>query len=415
MAPYAWFTLGQAFLTTAVTFGVWFSFAIFFVALVEDFGWSHADASLAFSLGNLLQAALAPLVGVLTDRLGARRIVSTGLGLMALALAGCSHVQTLWHFLVFFGLGIGGGVALAGPVAHSALLANWFVRQRGAVLGFAFAGMGIGVQLVGPLVQQLILLAGWRQSFIVLAVSTAIYAVFVALTLRQHPHQAGLEPYGASQPDSSQSKQPTTVYTPLQSRRLWTVHEALKTREFWALALAQVLIPAGILPIAAHQVAYLVDAGFSKVMAAAILGYMGFMSACGRMAFGALSDRLGRFGSVTLSVLCSQIGIVVLLGISDAMTTWPLYLYALFFGVGYGARGPIISALTADLFPGRHFGTIFGLMSIGHGIGGALGPWYGGYVYDRLGTYTSAFVVALLALCGVIGCFWLATRRLATR
>ena len=415
IAPYAWFTLGQAFITTAVTFGVWFSFAIFFVALVEDFGWSRADASLAFSLGNLLQAVLAPLVGILTDRLGARRIISTGLGLMALALAGCSQVQTLWHFLVFFGLGVGGGVVLAGPVAHSALLANWFVRQRGAVLGFAFAGMGIGVQLVGPLAQQLILLVGWRQSFIVLAGGTAAYAVFVALTLRHHPHQVGLEPYGASPPDPSRVTPAHLASQSPQPHHLWTVREALRTREFWALALAQVLIPAGILPIAAHQVAYLVDTGFSKVVAATVLGYMGFMSACGRVAFGVLSDRLGRFGSVTLSVLCSQIGIVVLLGISDAIIAWPLYLYALFFGLGYGARGPIISALTADLFPGRHFGTIFGLMSIGHGIGGALGPWYGGYVYDRLGTYTSAFVVALLALCGVIGCFWLATRRLATR
>ena len=415
MAPYSWFTLCQAFLTTAVTFGVWFSFAIFFVALVEDFGWSRADASLAFSLGNLLQAVLAPLVGVLTDRLGARRIVSTGLGLMALALAGCSQVQTLWHFLVLFGLGVGGGVALAGPVALSALLANWFMHQRGAVIGFAFAGMGIGVQLVGPLAQQLILLIGWRQSFLVLAVGIAVYAVFIAFTLCNHPHQVGLEPYGASQPDPSR---PATAHTPPQShqpRHLWTVREALRTREFWALAVAQVLIPAGILPIAAHQVAYLVDAGFSKVVAAAILGHMGFMSACGRVAFGALSDRLGRFGSVTLSVLCSQIGIVVLLGINDATLMWPLYLYAFSFGLGYGARGPIISALTADLFPGRHFGAIFGLMSIGHGIGGALGPWYGGYVYDRLGAYTPAFIVALLALCGVIGCFWLATRRLVTR
>jgi MFS family permease len=139
---------------------------------------------------------------------------------------------------------------------------------------------------------------------------------------------------------------------------------------------------------------------------------MGLMSACGRVGFGMLSDRLGRFGGVTLSVVFSQIGIVVLLLITNAAFTWPLYLYAFFFGLGYGARGPIISAIAADLFPGRHFGTIFGLISIGHGIGGALGPWYGGYVYDRFGHYTLAFLIALFALFGVIGCFWLATRRL---
>jgi MFS family permease len=140
---------------------------------------------------------------------------------------------------------------------------------------------------------------------------------------------------------------------------------------------------------------------------------MGFMSSCGRILFGALSDRLGRFGGVTLSVLCSQIGIVVLLLLSDSTLAWPLYLYAVFFGLGFGARGPIISAIAADLFPGKAFGTIFGLISIGHGVGGALGPWFGGYVYDRVGSYALAFELALVALCGVIGCFWLATRRLA--
>ncbi len=409
MAPYSWFTLLQAFITTAVTFGVWFSFAIFFVALLEDFAWSRAEASLAFSIGNLLQALLAPVVGVLTDRMGARRVVSTGLALIALALAGCSQVQTLWHFLVLFGLGVGSGVALAGPVSHSALLADWFTRQRGAIIGFAFAGMGIGIQLVGPLAQYLILLIGWRQSFMALALGIAAYTVFVAFTLRNHPNLVGLEPYGASEPASSQT---TRSQNPPKPQHLWTVREALRTREFWALSMAQVLIPVGIFPISVHQVAYLVDAGFSKVLAAAILGHMGFMSACGRVVFGALSDRLGRFGGVTLSVLCSQIGIVVLLGINGTAVTWPLYLYAFFFGLGYGARGPIISAITADLFPSRHFGAIFGLMSIGHGIGGALGPWYSGYVYDHLGAYTPAFVVALLALCGVIWCFWLATRRL---
>jgi MFS family permease len=161
-----------------------------------------------------------------------------------------------------------------------------------------------------------------------------------------------------------------------------------------------------------HQVAYLSDLGFSKLLAAAVLGHMGLMSSCGRVLFGALSDRLGRFGGVTLSVVFSQLGIVILLLITGNTLTWPLYLYAFFFGLGYGARGPIISAIAADLFPGRSFGTIFGLISIGHGIGGALGPWYGGAVYDHLGSYTLAFEVAFCALFGVIGCFWVATRRL---
>ena len=183
--------------------------------------------------------------------------------------------------------------------------------------------------------------------------------------------------------------------------------------EFWALFAVQIFIPLGIFPITVHQVAYLTDFGFSKVFAAAILGHMGLMSSCGRVMFGALSDRLGRFGGVLISILFSQTGIIVLLLIQGATVSWPLYIYALFFGLGYGARGPIISATSADLFAGKHFATIFGLITIGHGIGGALGPWAGGAIYDRFGAYQPAFVGSFFALIGAIVCFWIATRKLA--
>ncbi|MBM3225641.1 MAG: MFS transporter [Candidatus Tectomicrobia bacterium] len=412
IAPYAWLIMLQSFLTNAVLFGIWFTFAVFFVAMVEEFHWSRGDAATAFSVGSIMQAALAPVAGLLLDRWGSRLVVTLGLGIMALGLAACSQVQALWHFTVLFGIVVGTGIGLAGQVSQTTLLSVWFVKCRGTIIGFAFAGMGLGVQVVSPLAQHLILLLGWRQTFLVLASGVVVYMLTVALTLRNSPQQVGLLPYGAAE---SLRRVPGAALTdagqpPAQS---WTVAQALHTREFWALAVAQVLIPTGIFPISVHQVAYLTDLGFAKILAASILGTMGLMSSVGRLLFGALSDRLGRFGGVTLSVVCSQIGIVVLWWITSNTSVWPLYVYAFFFGLGYGARGPIISAIAADLFPGRSFGTIFGLMSIGHGLGGAFGPWYGGYVYDIMGSYRPAFVLAFGALFGVIACFWLATRRLS--
>jgi MFS family permease len=299
-------------------------------------------------------------------------------------------------------------VGLAGPVSLSVLLAAWFVRRRGTIIGLAFAGMGVGVKIVGPLAQYCILQMGWRHTFLVLALCTLGYALLMALALRNTPQDVGLQPYGA-RPGLMGTGPTGRIAAPPQD---WTVRRAIRTRQFWALMAVQMFIPLGIFPIAVHQVAYLVDLGFSKIVAAGVLGHMGLMSSCGRILFGSLSDRLGRFGGVTVSVACSQIGIVVLLLMQDASVVWPLYLYALFFGLGYGARGPIISAIAADMFAGKQFGTIFGLISIGHGIGGALGPWLGGVVYDRFGHYTLAFVFSLVALCGVVGGFWFATRRL---
>jgi MFS family permease len=411
IAPYAWIVLSASFLTTALVFGVWFSYAVFFATMVEEFQWSRGGTAVPFSIGNLVQAALSPLIGLLTDRWGARQVIVWGCICCAAGLAACSMVQSLWHLTLFFGVGVGLGVGLAGPVAHSALLATWFVRRRGTLIGLAFAGMGVGVKIVGPLAQHLILQMGWRHSFLALALFTLGYALLMALTLRNSPHDVGLQPYGASTRHLAPSPTGSAAAPPAQA---WTVRRATRTREFWALMAVQMFIPLGIFPIAVHQVAYLVDLGFSKILAAGVLGYMGLMSSCGRILFGSLSDRLGRFGGVMVSIACSQLGIVVLLLMQDASVVWPLYLYALFFGLGYGARGPIISAIAADLFAGKQFGTIFGLISIGHGIGGALGPWMGGMVYDHFGHYTLAFVFSLLALCGVAAGFWLATRRLTS-
>ena len=404
MTAYAWFIMGQSFVTAALVFGVWFSYAVFLVALVEAFDWSRGGAAMAFSVGSVVQAASSPLVGMLTDRWGPRVVVVGGLGAMAVGLAACSLVQALWHLIVLFGVIVGLGVGLAGQVSHAALLSRWFVKRRGTTIGFAFAGMGLGVKVMGPLSQTLMSRLGWRYAFVVLGGITALYALTVLLTLRNRPEDVGLQPYGAEESTDQSAATPS-------GEANWTVRQALRTRQFWALGLAQVLIPLGVFPVSVHQVAYLTDLGFSRVLAAGVLGYMGVMSSCGRLLFGALSDRLGRFGGVTLSVVFSQLGILALLMLDGVTVMWPLHLYAVCFGLGYGARGPIISAIAADRFPGRSFATIFGFISIGHGLGGALGPWYSGAMYDRLGSYTLAFLLACVSLCGVIGCFWVATRR----
>lgn len=391
-------------MSSAVVFGMWFSFAVFFHAMLQDFHWSRGGAAAAFSVGSIVQALAAPVAGWLVDRWGPRLVVVSGLAILAGGLAACSGVQTLWQFTLLFGVVVGLGVGLAGQVTQAALLSAWFLQRRGTIIGFAFAGMGLGVQVVSPLAQKLILQVGWRQTFLWLALGTAGYAVLVLLTLRNRPQEGGSVPHGLTRARTDTAGRPHL--------QVWTVAQAVRTREFWTLSLAQLLIPVGIFPISVHQVSYLTDLGFSATLAAGILGHMGLMSSCGRLLFGTLSDRLGRFWGVTLSVACSQLGILVLLLITGTDALWPLYVYAVFFGLGYGARGPIISAIAADLFPGPSFGTIFGLLSVGSGIGGALGPWFGGYVYDVMGSYRPAFLVAFGALFGVITCFWLATRRL---
>src|SRR5439155_27316774 len=100
--------------------GVWYLVLLchLFPCYIQEFHWSRAGAAAAFSVGSLVQAILAPVGGMLIDRWGARLVVVSGLGSMAIGLAACSRVQALWHLTLLFGVVVGLGVGLAGQVTQ---------------------------------------------------------------------------------------------------------------------------------------------------------------------------------------------------------------------------------------------------------------------------------------------------------
>ncbi len=189
------------------------------------------------------------------------------------------------------------------------------------------------------------------------------------------------------------------------------VGDALRTRVFWALFFAYLCTPLAVFSVVTHQVAFAVDHGFPRLFVAGIFGLTGLLSTVGRIVFGVAADRIGRTTSATISYGCTAVGTLCLLGLE----VWPhagaLYAYALFFGLGFGARGPIITAMASQLFPGRRFGVIYGMLSVGNGIGGGIAPWFGGVVHDVTGSYRAAFLIAV-SFCAVgSACFWLARPR----
>jgi predicted MFS family arabinose efflux permease len=150
--------------------------------------------------------------------------------------------------------------------------------------------------------------------------------------------------------------------------------------------------------IVTHQIAHAVDVGFAKVFAAAIFGIMGVVSIFGRVLFGYLSDVMKREIVFTLVQIVSAIGVLALLAITDDSMPWLLYLYAICYGLGQGSRALVLTAISADIFYGKHFGAIFGYFTFSIGIGGALGAWLGGFLFDVSGSYTAPFWFSLACL-----------------
>ncbi|MBI2081372.1 MAG: MFS transporter [candidate division NC10 bacterium] len=377
-------TLAVSFLTLAVVYGLSYTFPVFYVALLSEFGYRRGPTAAIYSLHMLVGGVISPLIGIWMDRWGPRRLLPAGAVLIAGGLALSASARDLTGLALTFGLLVAVGVACVGNVPQSAVLAQAFLRGRGAAIGMAFAGIGLGILVLSPLAQALITAFTWRGAFLALAALAA--AFLLPLTTVLLPRPARL-PLAAEAPGAG-----------VAGVGEWTLREALRTRTLWYLLLVFFLTPVGMFAVTTHQVVFAVDRGYGHLMAVTIFGLVGALSSVGRFAFGALSDRFGRAATGVLSYGFTAVGILALLFAEGPPLLWPLYAYAFFFGLSFGARGPIISAMTAELYRGRSYGTILGVITVGQGLGMALGPYLAGAAFDALGSYRAAFGLAVLCI-----------------
>jgi MFS family permease len=410
---YGWVVVGISGLVFAVVRGINDSFGVFLVAFVEDFGWSRAAVAGAFSFGRAVEGTVSVAVGMLSDRLGLRRLVPIGTCLMALGLFMASRIDTLWMLYISYGLVFAVGITGVGDLTHLPVISRWFVRKRGTAIGIAMAGMGLGILLVVPLTQGLISQLGWRWAYIALAVLALVTIIpLTILFQRESPEEMGLLADGeASDTPGSRAGTLSLGYrrrptTPLD----WTLRSALATPTLWMLFVTRVMTPLGMMMVVPHHVAYLVGEGFDKLTAAFAFGSLGAFSFTGRVVFGSLSDRIGRVPTICLTYSLSIIGTLLLMLLHDPAQTLLLWCHIVIYGLGFGARGPVTSSLVIDLFHGKHYGAILGFLEIGSGLGGTIGPWLSGFLFDRTRSYTLSFSLsmALLVLASVSA--WLAGR-----
>jgi MFS family permease len=170
----------------------------------------------------------------------------------------------------------------------------------------------------------------------------------------------------------------------------------------------------GAYMVLGHQVKFAEDVGYSSTFAASVFALFGIFVVVGQLCAG-LSDWIGREKTVTLAVILALGALAALLSVRDTSQPWLLYLYATCFGYGAGLSAPTIYAGLADIFHGRNFAVLSGLLMTGFGLGGIIGPWLGGFIYDVTGSYTNAFLLAMasFALSGIT--FWIGAPRKAEK
>lgn len=373
-----------AFTNMALAYGVVFSFPVFLPVLVEVFQASRGRVAAAFSWAMFMIGISSILVGHSIDRWGPRRVLCTGAAALGAGTAVAALAPSVWLLHVGFGLGGGAGASLLGWVAHGTLLGRVKLARPITAIGFAFAGMGVGPLIMSPVAQRLIGALGWRWTLALLGGGACL--ALLALNLR-------LQPTGPVRPDPSAGGGHRGG-----PGQLAALVAALRTPHYWLYSVALLSIGTGMFSVLTHQVAYLVDRGFAPLFAASVYGVTQVGSGIGRLSFGVLADRWGRGRTLALSFAMSIGGIGSLLLVQDPSAVGFLYAFVLLFGVSFGARGPIMTAMSAGHFGGPNFGTIFGGVSLAHGMGTALGPWAAGVLFDRTGDYRVTFGLAMIIL-----------------
>jgi MFS family permease len=415
LAPplFGWSIVAIAFVTMGVGVNARTAFSLLFPPILDEFGWPRGVTAGAFSFGFLVSALLSPFLGRLMDRRGPRAVMLLGVALVCTGLGLAPRTSAPWHLYLTLGVLVAAGTVCLGYTGHALFLPNWFVRRRGLAIGIAFSGVGVGAIVILPWLSWLIAGAGWRAACLAMAALVAVTLVPLNLFTRRRPEDMDLLPDGDPAPEAATrgAGRPSNVVDHAWVAIDWTLARAMRTARFWWVAVG---FAAGLFAwyaVQVHKTKYLMEIGFAPATAAGALGLVAFTGIVGQIALGHLSDRIGREWVWTLSCAGFMATYALLLAMRQQPTAALLYLMVAAQGVlGYGLAS-VFGAIPAELFQGKHYGTIFGTLSLASIVGGAIGPWVAVALHDRTGRYMLAFWIAIAVSAVSAGAMWLAAPR----
>lgn len=369
------------------------TYVVFLLPLEQDLGWSRSKMTSVYSVYLLVNGLTAPAIGYFFDRLGPRVVYGCGMAALATAYLLASQVQDPWQFYAAVGALTGISVSALGMVPSSSLIARWFRERLGTAISIAFAGLGLGALLIVPAVQYLIQHYGWRDSYRFLGFAL-LCLVPLVLFLPWNRYVEG-------HPDYHRARR-----TGAKDEVNWTVRDALKTKSFWGLAWVFSLTSIGMFSITVQTVVYLIEMGFSPLTAASAFGFAAMMSVFGIVSTGAFADRFGPRRTVSATFVGSISGVFILFLISWSPAQSLLVAYVLVFGLCQGARGPIVSSMSARLFPGSQTASIYGILYAFNAIGAGTGALMAGVLHDLSGSYRPGFVMSVCLMLLAVLPFW---------
>ena len=391
---YGWVLVGVAFVTMAVGVNARTAFSLLFPPILGEFGWDRGVTAGIFSFGFLVSAVITPSIGRIMDRRGPLLVIEAGVVAMGAGLLLATLAHQPWQLYLTLGALCGGGVNCLAYTGQSLYLPHWFERRRGLALSIAFSGVGIGSITILPWLQSLIVGAGWRQACWMLGLLVFALLGPINLLLKHRPQNMGLEPDGGRE-NGAAANTAGNIVDPEWAAIDWTLGRALRTRRFWWVAAGYFGSLFTWYAVQVHQTKYLTEIGFSASDAAWALGFVSLVAVPGQIALGHLSDRIGRewvWAIGNFGFVLSCLALILLAGHPTMALLWVMVVTQ--GTLGYGVTS-VMGAISAEIFAGKHYGSIFGTVMLSAILGGATGPWVAGVLHDATGSYSPTFWIAI--------------------
>lgn len=391
-AFYGWWMVAiSGFIMIITSVPVFQATAVWVVALQSQFGWSGAQIGLALSFTRVEGSLTGPIAGYLVDRMGSRFMVFTGLLVLTGGFFLFSRVENLWMFyLAYFIMSIGQGQA--GWLTVMTLLNHWFVRHRGMAMGLAMMGMGIGSLVLVPLIAWLINpdadRLGWRHTAEMLAVVALASAIILPKLIRNRPEDLGDYPDGVP-PVTTAAVRAEGVGKPVEELEL-TIGQALRTQAFWCISFGHGFGSMAVLAIMTHLGLLVKDIGYDVQTTAWVITVQTAVAIVFQFFGGWIGDRIPKNVALFLFTGIQGAGVVFLTLGSDVIY---LYTFAVLFGIGFGGRTPLTTAIRGDYFGRASFGKILGISTVPMNFLLLIAPPLAGFMRDELGDYKMAFLL----------------------
>lgn len=393
-----WIIVGVIFVTMFFVWGAINCGAVFFVPVINTFGWTRARLSVALSVGWITGGAAGPLIGWVADRINPWKMMVAGAALTGLAWLALSRATTFTEFLAINGL-FGISVGASTTIPCSLVIASWFEQRRGLAIGIAFSGGTLGGAAMTMVASYAIAAGGWRAGYVTLAAPILLMVVpLIMLLVRAH--------------DSAETRQPAPQQSGPGAPAAATSFElpglelaqAVKTRSLWSINAAQLLagLSTGMAP---HFVAYLTGIGYSAAFAATVVSLFLIVTTAGTLLGGPLADRFGARWAIVATFLLTSLG---MLGLMGASHPFALAINVLAGGFAAGALAVQMPLVMIESLGIRRLGSVMGVSGIFFTLGAAVSPIITGRIFDVTGSYRIAIscFLAMGVFCALamLGC-----------